>query len=55
MFKSLIELVKDVTEIVTAPVEIAVDTARAVTKPMAETAKELTDTVKQEILGEDSD
>ncbi len=47
MFKSLLGIVKDVAEIVTAPVEIAVDVTRAVTKPVAEVAQEAVKEVKE--------
>ena len=46
MFESLIELVKDTTRIVTAPVEIAVDVADAVVKPVAEAAEAVVEEVK---------
>jgi len=49
MFKSLFELGKDVVDIATAPVEIAVDVTRAVTEPIAETAQDCVDAVKEEI------
>ena len=40
MFKSLFGLVDDVASIVTAPVEIAADLTRVVTKPIADLSKE---------------
>lgn len=52
MFKSLIGLVKDVAEIAVAPVEMALDVTRAVTKPVAEAATEMAKGVK-EITGAD--
>lgn len=45
-FDSVIVLTKDVFEVVTTPVEIAVDLADAIVKPMAEAAKEMKDDVK---------
>jgi len=41
MFKSIFGLVSDVATIVTAPVEMAVDATRIITKPLAEVAKSL--------------
>lgn len=43
---SVIELTKDVFEVVSTPVEIAVDLADAAIKPMAEAAKEIKDDIK---------
>ena len=48
MFKSLFELTKDVVDIAIAPVEIAVDVAREVTKPVAELAKDIVEEFKPE-------
>ena len=45
-FDSVIVLTKDVFEVVTTPVEIAVDLADAAIKPMAEAAKEIKDDIK---------
>ena len=39
MLNSLFSVVTDVAKIVTAPVEIALDTTRAITKPVAEVAE----------------
>lgn len=51
MFGSLLGIVGDVVKVVAAPVEIALDTARVVTKPLAdvaqEAAKEIKDTTKE--------
>lgn len=55
MFKSLIGIVKDVAEIAAAPVEIAADLTRVVTKPVADIAKATADEVKEvtkDITGE---
>jgi len=41
MFKSLFSLAKDVVEIAVAPVEIAANLTREVTKPIAEELKEI--------------
>lgn len=46
MFKSLIGLVSDVAKVAVAPVEIAVDVTRAMTKPVADMATEMTKEVK---------
>jgi hypothetical protein len=48
MIKSLFNLTKDVAEIVTAPIEIAADLTRTVTKPVADTLKEIAEEVKPE-------
>ena len=48
MFKSLLGLAEDVASIAVAPVEIAVDVTRAVTKPIADTAQEAAAAVKNE-------
>lgn len=41
LFKSLGSLAGDVIDIVTAPVQIAVDLTRVTTKPLADMAKEV--------------
>lgn len=47
MFKSLVELTKDVTKIATAPVEMAIDTARVATKTAADVAQDAVKEVKE--------
>ena len=47
MLKSLLGVVTDVVEIAAAPVEIAADVTRAVTKPVADAAKETVKGVKE--------
>lgn len=54
LFDSLIGLGKDVVDIVKAPVEIAVDAARVVTKEVANMANEVVKDVKEEADGDDS-
>ncbi len=49
MFGSLFDIAKDVVDIATAPVEVAVDVTRAVTKPIAETAQEIVKDIKDEL------
>ena len=49
MFGKLFDVVVDVARVVTAPVEIAVDVVAAVTKPIAEVAQDVVDTVKDEL------
>lgn len=46
MFKSIFDLAGDVAKIVVAPVEIAVDLTRVVTKPLADIAEGATEEVK---------
>lgn len=46
MFGSLGKLVGDVVEVVTAPVEVALDVTRLVTKPIADTAQTVAKEVK---------
>lgn len=46
IFDSVIGLTKDVFEVVSTPVEIAIDLADAVVKPMAQAAKEIKDDIK---------
>lgn len=46
LLKSIGELASDVLEVVVAPVEMVVDLAGAVVKPVAEIARELVDDVK---------
>jgi len=46
MFGSLFDLAEDVCDIVSAPVEIVAETARVVTKPIADVAKEVVEEVK---------
>lgn len=45
-FDSVIGLTKDAFEVVTTPVEIGVDLADAIVKPMAQAAKEIKHDVK---------
>jgi hypothetical protein len=47
MFKSLLGVVTDVAKVAVAPVEIAADVTRAVTKPVAEIAEEAVKEVKE--------
>ena len=47
MFGSLAGLLGDVVKVATAPVEIALDAARIVTKPAADLAQEAAKEVKQ--------
>ena len=47
MFKALFGLVDDVASIVTAPVEIAADLTRVVTKPIADLSKEAAEAIKE--------
>lgn len=49
MFKSLVNLTKDVVDIATAPIEIALDVTRGITKPIAEEAKEVVDDIKKDL------
>ena len=46
IFDSVMNLTKDVFEVVSTPVEIAIDLADAAVKPMAEAAKEIKDEIK---------
>ncbi len=46
MLGSLFGLGKDLVSIATAPVEVAVDLVRVVTKPVADVAKDITAGVK---------
>lgn len=48
MFGSLLGVVTDVVKIAAAPVEIAADLTRAVTKPIADAATETVKVVKSE-------
>lgn len=49
MFKSLFGIVGDVAKIVVAPVEIALDVTRVVTKPVGDLAQEATKEIKQTV------
>ncbi len=49
MFGSLLNVVKDVATIVTAPVEIALDVTSAVTKPIADTVSDAVKGIKEEL------
>lgn len=49
MFGSLLNIVKDVATVVTAPVEIALDVTSAVTKPIADTVSETVKGIKEEL------
>lgn len=46
MFKSLIGIVTDVAKVAIAPVEVALDVTRTITKPMADVAEEVVKEVK---------
>lgn len=46
MFGSLFGLVEDTVKIATAPIEIAVEVTRVVTKPLADVAEEIVEGVK---------
>ena len=46
LFDSLKDLAEDIFDIATAPIKVAVDTTRVVTKPIADAANEITDEVK---------
>ena len=52
MFGSLLNIVKDVATVVTAPVEIALDVTAAVTKPVADTVSETVKGIKEELTDE---
>ncbi len=47
MFKSLVSLVEDTVSIVTAPVEVAADLTRMVTKPLADASQQVVKSVKE--------
>jgi hypothetical protein len=47
LLKSVADLTADVAKVAVAPVEMVVDLAGAVVKPVAEAAEELVDEVKQ--------
>ncbi len=49
MFKSIFGIVEDVVKVATAPIEIAADVTRAVTKPIADVAQEVVKDVKEEL------
>ena len=49
MFGSLTRLVTDVVKVAVAPVEMAIDVTRVVTKPMADLAEEATAEVKDAV------
>ncbi len=52
MFKSIFGLAGDIVNVVTAPVEIAADLTRAVTKPVAEAVKDIVMDVKDSVIDE---
>lgn len=47
MFKSLFKLAGDVVSIAAAPVEVAADITRTVTKPLADVSKQVVEGVKE--------
>jgi hypothetical protein len=49
MFNSLIGIATDIVKVVAAPVEIVADVTRAITKPIADAAQEVVQSVKEEI------
>lgn len=49
MFKSIVGLGEDVVKIVSAPVEIAVDLTRTVTKPVADAAQDAVKEIKSDV------
>jgi len=48
MFDSIFGAVADTVKIVTAPVSVAADIARTVTKPLAEVSEDIAESVKDE-------
>lgn len=52
MFGILLNVVKYVAKVVTAPVGIALDVTAAVTKPIADTANETVKDIKEELADE---
>lgn len=53
MFKSWMNLATDVVKIAAAPVEIAADAARIITKPVADVAKDVVKEIKKTADGRD--
>lgn len=53
MFGSLAGLVGDVLKVAAAPVSVALDVTRAVTKPLADAAEEVAKDVKESLHPED--
>lgn len=49
MLGSLVGVASDVVKIATAPVEIALDVTRAVTKPIADVAQEAVKEIKKDL------
>lgn len=49
MFGSLLGIVTDVVKVVAAPVEIAIDLTRTVTKPIAEEAEKAVKQIKEDL------
>lgn len=49
MFGSLLDLAGNVVKTVTKPVEVAVEAANAVVKPIADTVSEASDVIKSEL------
>lgn len=49
MFGSLLGLASDVVKVAVAPVDIALSTARVVTKPLADEAQKLAKEIKKEL------
>ncbi|WP_339733167.1 hypothetical protein [uncultured Pseudomonas sp.] len=54
MFGSLAGLVGDVLKVAVAPVSVAVDVTRAVTKPLADAATEVAKEVKEQLTDPNS-
>jgi len=54
MFKSLFGVVTDVVKIAVAPIEIAADATRAVTKPIADVVEETVKDIKDELTDDNS-
>ncbi len=48
MFESLTNLLTDVVKITTAPIELVAASARVITKPVADVAKNAVEAVKEE-------
>jgi hypothetical protein len=49
MLNSLVGVASDVVKVVAAPVEIALDVTRAVTKPIADVAQEAVKEIKKDL------
>lgn len=49
MFSSIFGIAKDIVKVAVAPIEIAADVTRSITKPVADAVEEVVNDIKEEL------